>query len=200
MKLLRRGQPPGAVVPPDLLVGDEGEVDGAVGGKGGGTESTEGLEVLEADALHVLGAAGVEVAGGGVEGSGEGGMGPLEGLGRNDIGVGVEEDGGEGGDAAGPLEEEEWLAGGELEDVGLEAEVVGLGAEEADGGGVVGVRLGGVDPEVLPESGNRRLRLGGGKGGAFIGVFRCRHRREEEEQEEGEAEETRKGESVASLH
>lgn len=76
-------------------------------------------------------------------------MGPLVVLGRNDVGVGVEEDGGERRVGAWPCEEEERLAGDELEGLGLEGEGVGLRENEIGSFVVLGIRLGCVDLKVL---------------------------------------------------
>lgn len=169
------GERPGSVAAAYLLVGDEGEVDGAGRDKARVFEAADGFQVLEADGLHVLGAAGEDAAGG-VGGGGEGGVGPLVGLGGDDVGVGVEEDGGEGGVAARPLEEEEGLGvgGGEVECAGGEGEGVGDGEEEVGGEGVGWVGVGGVDSKVLLESGDG-IGVGVGVGGGGSG--------EEEEEE-----------------
>lgn len=84
-------------------------MDGAERGEGvGGGEAADGLEVLNGDALVVLGAAG-EDAGivRGVVGGREGRVEPLGGLSGDGVYVGVEEDGGEGGVGAGPGDEKE---------------------------------------------------------------------------------------------
>ena len=130
-----------------LLVGDEGHVDGPDGAEAPGGEVPDGLEVLRGDALVVLGATGEDLAVGGSDG-GEGGVGPLGGLGGDGVEVGVEEDGGEGGVGPAPGEEEERLAGGELQGAVLEPHRGGAAPEEGDGGGVVGAGVGGVDAEV----------------------------------------------------
>lgn len=57
-------------------------------------EYANGLEVLEGDGLVVLGAAGEDASG--REGGGEGGVGPLVGLGGDGVEMGVEEEGREG--------------------------------------------------------------------------------------------------------
>lgn len=90
-------------------------MDGAERGEGGGggAEVAEGLEVLNSDALVVLGPTGEDPAVG-VEVGGEGWVGPLGGLGGDAVEVGVEEEGGEGGVAAGPREEEDGLRGGKF--------------------------------------------------------------------------------------
>lgn len=113
----------------NLLVGDEGEIDGPKRPAEGrrGLELADGLQVLYPHALHVLGAAGVDVPGGGVEVGVKGRVGPLVVLGGDDVGVGVEEDGGKGGVLAGPFEEEQRLALNEFKDLGFEGEGVGLG-------------------------------------------------------------------------
>ncbi|URD92395.1 hypothetical protein MUK42_00648, partial [Musa troglodytarum] len=113
LKPVRGHQRPHAVRPTDLLVGHERDVDGPIGHKAGGLEAADGLEVLDPDALHVLRAAGVDVALGPEDG-GEGRVDPLVGLGGDDVSVRVEEEGGEGGAASGPLEDEEGLAGDEF--------------------------------------------------------------------------------------
>lgn len=84
----------GTVVATDFLVGGESEVEGAEGAEVVGLEESEGLEVLHADALHVLRASGEDAAGG-VEVGAEGVVGPLRVLRWDDVGVGIEEDGGE---------------------------------------------------------------------------------------------------------
>lgn len=76
-------------------------------------------------------------------------MGPLVVLGRNDVCVGVEEDGGERRVGAWPFEEEERLAGDKLEGLGLEGEGVGLRENEIGCFVVLGIRLGCVDLKVL---------------------------------------------------
>lgn len=89
-------------------------------------QAANGFEVLKADGLHVLGAACEDVAVGGC-GCGEGRVEPFVGLGGDDVGVGVEEEGREGGGAAEPGEEDEGFVWGEFEGLGV----------EADGGGLV---------------------------------------------------------------
>lgn len=87
-----------------------------------GFKYPNGFQVLEADALVVLGAAGEDFSvGGGVVG-GEGRVGPLGGFGGDGVEVGVEEDGREGGVGAWPGEEEEGFGfgRGEVEDLGSE--------------------------------------------------------------------------------
>lgn len=78
-------------------------------------------------------------------------MGPLVVLGRDDVGVGVEEDGGERRVGAWPFEEEERLAGDELEGLGLEREGVGLRENEIRCFLVLGIRMGCVDLKVFLE-------------------------------------------------
>ena len=83
----------------------------------------------------------------------EGVVGPLVMFGRNDVGVGVEEDGREVGVGAWPFHEDEWLALDELDGLGLEGEGVSLRREELGGFVVARGGLGGVDLEVLLEPG-----------------------------------------------
>lgn len=75
-------------------------------------------------------------------------MGPLVVLGRDDVGVGVEEDGGERRVGSGPFEEDERLAGDKLEGLGIEGEGVGLRQNEIGCFLVLGLRLGCVDLKV----------------------------------------------------
>lgn len=81
-------------------------------------------------------------------------MEPSVGFGGDDVGVGVEEDGWEGGGAAGPGEKDERFVGGEFECLGVEAEGGGLGEKKAGGGGVVWGWVGSVDAEVFLEAGD----------------------------------------------
>lgn len=82
----------GAIVAADLFIGDEGEIDGSERLKPGSLELAYGLEVLQPDALHVLGTPGIDVAVV-VDVSLERMVSPLGVLKGNDIGVGVEEKG-----------------------------------------------------------------------------------------------------------
>lgn len=82
--MLGGGELSGAVKAADLLVGDEGHVDCADRGEIGGLEVADGLEVLDGDALVVLGAAGEDEALRGAVG-GEGRVGPLVGLGGDGV-------------------------------------------------------------------------------------------------------------------
>lgn len=107
-------------------------MNGSIWDEAPGFQAADGFEVLKADGLHVLRATGEDVAAGGC-GRGEGRAEPFVGLGGDDVGVGVEEDGWEGGGAAGPGEEDEGFAGGEFECLGAEADGGGLGEEEAGG-------------------------------------------------------------------
>ena len=66
--------------------------------------------------------------------------------------MGVEEERRESRVGSGPGEEEEGFVGGEVEGPGLEADGLGLGVEVGNGGGVVRVRVGGFDPEVVLEA------------------------------------------------
>lgn len=91
----------------------------------------DGLEVLDADALVILGPTGEDVAVGGADG-GKGGVGPLVGFGGDGVEVGVEEDGREIGPGAGPGEEEDGLSGDELDGSGLEPDGAGQVQEEGD--------------------------------------------------------------------
>lgn len=119
----------------------------------------DSLEVLDADAFIVLGAAGEYLAIGGSDG-GEWRVGPLGGLGGDGVEVGVKEEGREGGIGAGPGQEEDGLSGGEFKGLDLKIDGEGLGFEKGNGGGVVGARVGGVDAEVaLEASDGRVLRL-----------------------------------------
>lgn len=111
LRVSELGSPIGAA---DLLVGDEGNVNRAAGNEGGGFEVSEGFEVLDGEALVVLGAAGEDTAGGVSDGC-ERGVEPLGGLSGDAVDMGVEEDGGKGGVGAEPGEENEGLAAGELQ-------------------------------------------------------------------------------------
>lgn len=133
-------------------------MDGADGGEVLRLQVPDGLEVLNGDALVVLGPAGEDLAVGGSDG-GEGGVEPLGGLGGDGVEVGVEEDGREGGVGAGPGEEEDGLAWGELEGSGLEVNGLGLEFEEGNGGGVVRFGVGGVDSKVALEASDGRVLL-----------------------------------------
>lgn len=94
-------------------------MDGAERGEGLRFEVADCFEVLDCDAFIVLSAAREDGAIGGAVG-GEGRVGPLVGFGGDGVEVGVEEDGREGGVGAGPREEEEGFAWGELEGLGFE--------------------------------------------------------------------------------
>lgn len=100
-------------------------MDGADGREVLSLEVPDGLEVLDGDALVVLGPAGEDLAIRGSDG-GEGRVNPFGGLGGDGVEVGVEEDGREGGVGAGPGEEEDGLAWGELDGSGLELDGLGL--------------------------------------------------------------------------
>lgn len=121
-KLLGSRELGDAVQAADLLVGDEGQVDGADWDNVGGFQVSDGLEVLDGDALVVLGPTGEYAAVCGAVG-GEGGVGPLVWLGGDGVEVGVEEEGGEGGAGARPGEEEEGLGFRRREVEGLDLEV-----------------------------------------------------------------------------
>nr|GMD05914.1 peptidyl-tRNA hydrolase, mitochondrial-like [Ipomoea batatas] len=94
-----------AVVATDFRIGDEGEVDGADRLESRSLEAANRFQVLEADAFHVLGAPGVDVTGGAIDLGAKRWVRPLVRLGRDDVGVGIEEDSGEGGILARPLED-----------------------------------------------------------------------------------------------
>nr|GMD66646.1 hypothetical protein C4D60_Mb03t03480 [Ipomoea batatas] len=94
-----------AVVATDFLIGDEGEVDGADRLESRSLEAANRFQVLEADAFHVLGAPGVDVTCGAIDLGAKRRVRPLVRLGRDDVGVGIEEDSGEGGVLARPLED-----------------------------------------------------------------------------------------------
>ena len=70
-------------------------MDCAVGSEGVGFEVADGFQVLNSDTFVVLGAAGVDGAGGGAVG-GEGIVEPFLGLGGDGVEVGVEKEGGSG--------------------------------------------------------------------------------------------------------
>lgn len=94
-------------------------------------EVTDGFEVLNGDRFVILGAAGEDVAGWGVEVGGEGGVGPLGGLSGDGVEVGVEEEGGERWVGARECDDEMGLLrGGEVEGIGLE-----VGMDGVDEGG-----------------------------------------------------------------
>lgn len=133
-------------------------MDGADGREVLRLQVPDGLEVLDGDALVILGPAGEDLAVGGSDG-GEGGVDPLGGLGGDGVEVGVEEDGRERGVGAGPGQEEEGLAWGELEGSGLEVNGLCLEFEEGNGGGVVRVGVGGVDSKVALEASDGRVLL-----------------------------------------
>ncbi|KAJ0965085.1 hypothetical protein J5N97_026223 [Dioscorea zingiberensis] len=79
-------------------------------------------------------------------------VGPLGGLGRDDVGVGIEKDRQEGWVATGPGEQEKGLSGDELDGLGADADDGGgEGFEELDGGMVVRGWVSSVDLEVLLE-------------------------------------------------
>lgn len=104
-----------------------------------------------------LGATRVDAAGCLVEGGGEGRVVPLVRLRRHDVGVGVEEQRRERRAPPGPPEQQQGLAGDELERARLEPRGAGLPPEERHRRGVVRRRLRRVDAEVLPEPGDHRL-------------------------------------------
>lgn len=126
-------------------------MDGAGRIEVGSFEVPDGFEVLDSDALVVLGSAGEDLASGCAVGR-ERRVGPFGGLGGDGVKVGVEEEGRESRVGSGPGEEEEGFVGGEVEGPGLEADGLGLGVEVGNGGGVVRVRVGGFDPEVVLEA------------------------------------------------
>lgn len=70
----------------------------------------DGLEVLDANTLVVLGPTSEDLAVGGYDG-GEGWVGPVVGLGGDGVEVGVEEERGEVGPGAGPGEKDDRLVG-----------------------------------------------------------------------------------------
>lgn len=76
---------------------------------------------------------------------------PLVVLGRNDVGVGIEKNGGEGGVGAGPFEEDKMLAGDELDSLGFKGEGLGLGENEIRCFAVLGILVGRVDSAVSLE-------------------------------------------------
>lgn len=128
-------------------------MDGPIRDKALGFEAADGFEVLQADGLHVLRAPGEDFAVGGC-GCGEGRVEPLVGFGGDDVGVGVEEEGREGGGAAGPGEEDERFVGGEFDCLGVEADGGGLVEKKEGGSGVVWGWVGSVDAKVLLEAGD----------------------------------------------
>lgn len=109
--------------------------------------------MLHTDALHVLRPPG-EDSPVPIDMGPEGMMGPLRLLHRNDVGVGVEHDRGEARVCAGPFEDDDGLPGRELDRLGLEREGARLGEDEFRRLAVVGLGLGGVDPEIVLEAGD----------------------------------------------
>lgn len=81
---------------------------------------------------------------------------PLVVLGRNDVGVRIEEDRREIGVRTRPFEEDQRLALHEFNCLGFEGEGFGLGDDEIGSFVVVGVRLDGVNLKVLLEPGYDR--------------------------------------------
>lgn len=77
-------------------------------------------------------------------------------LSRNNVGVGVEEDGGEIRVRAGPFEENNRFPLDELEGLGMERDGLSLRDDEIGSFIVVRVWLGGVDLEVALEPGDDR--------------------------------------------
>lgn len=118
-----------------------------------GFEVTNGLEVLDSDALVVLGPAGVDATVRRSDG-GERGLGPFGRLGGDGVQVGVEEERRERRVGAKPCEEEDGfvLVWSEVESLDLEVESFTLGSEEGNGGGVVWLWVGCVDLKVALEA------------------------------------------------
>ena len=120
-----------------------------------GFEVTNGLEVLDSDALVVLGPTGVDVTVRGSDGR-ERRVGPFGRLGGDGVEVGVEEERRERRVGAKPCEEEDGfvLVWSEVKSLDLEVEVrsFSLGFEEGNGGGVVWVWVGCVDLKVALEA------------------------------------------------
>jgi len=141
----------GAVMAADFLVGGEGEVDRAEGAEVSGLEAAEGFEVLHADALHVLRAAGEDAAVG-VEVGAEGVVVPLGVLGGNDVGVGVEEDGGKVGVCALPFEKNQRLPFHKLYALGFQGKLFPFRYQKLCCFLVTRVWLCSVDFQVLLES------------------------------------------------
>lgn len=69
------------------------------------------------------------------------GMVPFTLLRRHDVGVGIEENGREGRVSPGPLEEQQGLPLGELENLRIEGEGFGLGSDEIGGFVVAGIGM-----------------------------------------------------------
>lgn len=135
----------------DLFVGGEGEVDRAEGAEVLGPETAEGFEVLHADALHVLGAAGEDAALG-IEVGAEGVVGPLGVLGGNDVGVGVKEDGGKVWVCALPFQNNQRLPFHKLYALGFQREPFPFRYQKFRCFLVSRAGLGSVDFQVLLES------------------------------------------------
>jgi len=140
-----------AVVAADLLVGGEGEVERAEGAEVPGLEAADGFEVLHADALHVLRAAGEDAALG-VEVGAEGVVGPLGVLGGNDVGVGVKKDGRKVGVCALPFEKDQRLPFHKLNALRFQGEPFPFRYQEFGCFLVTRTGLGRVYFEVLLES------------------------------------------------
>lgn len=135
----------------DLLVGCEGEIDRAEGVEVSGLETAEGFEVLHTDALHVLRAAGEDAALG-IEVGAEGVVSPLGVLGGNDVGVGVEEDGGKVGICALPFQKNQRLPFNKLYALGFQREPFPFRYQKFRCFLVSRAGLGSVDFQVLLES------------------------------------------------
>lgn len=138
----------------------------------------DSLEVLDPDALVILGPAGEYPAVGSTDG-GEGRVGPLVGLNGDGVQVGVEEDGGEVGPGPGPRKEEDGLTRDVLDGSSLEPDGARLVQEEGDRVGVVRVRVGRLEAEVGLEPGDRSVFF-------FLSFWLvgCNGRREKEEEED----------------
>lgn len=77
----------------------------------------------------------------------------------DDVSVGVQEEGGEGGKTARPRKKNEGLAGSELQGFGLKADGGGLGEKKVGGSGVVRRRVGGVNAKVFLEADDDRIAI-----------------------------------------
>lgn len=141
----------------------------------------DSLEVLDPDALVILGPAGEYPAVGSTDG-GEGRVGPLVGLNGDGVQVGVEEGGREVGPGPGPGEEKDGLTRDVLDGSGQEPDGARLVQKEGDRVGVVRVRVGRFETEVGLEPGDGSVSF-------FLSfwLMGCNGRREKEEEEEDDA-------------
>lgn len=138
----------------------------------------DSLEVLDPDALVILGPAGEYPAVGSTDG-GEGRVGPLVGLNGDGVQVGVEEGGREVGPGPGPGEEKDGLTRDVLDGSGQEPDGARLVQKEGDRVGVVRVRVGRFETEVGLEPGDGSVSF-------FLSfwLMGCNGRREKEEEED----------------